>query len=92
MESSTDSIEKARRRLRKFLLLTGASVVGFFVSIFLHNAVYGLFAHWLGADLWDRIGLGDEPMFFLLGLVVCPTGFLVGIVGSVVQFAKVRRR
>lgn len=73
-------------------MLTGASVVGFFVSIFLHNAVYGLLAHWFGAGFWDRIGLGDEPFFFLLALVVCPFGFLAGVVGSAVQFVKARRR
>ncbi len=34
--------EKVGGVLKKFLLLTGASAVGFFVSVFLHNAFYGL--------------------------------------------------
>ena len=77
--------EKVTGLLKKFLLLTGASVAGIFVSVFLHNAIYGLFIHFFGADFWDRIGLGgDEPFFFIMATLVCPIGFLVGVVGSVV--------
>jgi len=74
--------------LKKFLLLTGASAVGIPVSIFLHNAIYGLFIHFFGADFWDRIGLGDEPFFFIIATVVCPIGFLVGAVGTIVLAIK----
>ena len=76
--------EKVGGTLKKFFLLTGASAAGFFVSILLHNAIYGLFIHSFGANFWDRIGLGDEPFFFILAIFVCPTGFLVGAVGSIV--------
>ena len=71
--------------LEKFLLLTGASAVGIPVSIFLHNAVYGLFIQWFGADFWNG---GDEPFFFIMGLIVCPLGFLVGVVGSIILAAR----
>ncbi len=74
--------------LKKFLILTGASSAGFFVSIFLHNAIYGLFIHFFGADFWDRIGLGDEPVFFIIAIFVCPIAFLVGAVGSIVLAIK----
>jgi len=77
--------------LSKFVVLAGASFVGFFVSVLLHNAVYGLFIHFFGADFWDRIGVGDEPFFFIIALFVCPIGFFVGLVGSVVQFIKKKR-
>ena len=80
--------EKVRALLRKFLILTGASAVGFFVSILLHNAIYGLFIHWFGTDFWDRIGLTDEPFFFLIAIVVCPVAFLVGTVDSMVLAIK----
>jgi len=75
--------EKVGGILKKFLLLTGASATGFFVFVFLHNAFYGLFIHFFGADFWDRIGLGDEPFFFIMAIFVCPIGFLVGAIGSV---------
>ena len=77
--------EKVGGTLKKFFLLTGASSAGFFVFVLLHNLVYGLFIHFLGADFWDRIGSGgDEPFFFLMAIFVCPLGFLVGAIGSIV--------
>ena len=75
--------------LKKFLLLTGASAIGIPVSIFLHNAIYGLFIHFFGADFWERFGSGgDEPFFFIMALFVCPIGFLVGAVGTIVLAIK----
>ena len=76
--------EKGGGVLRKFLILTGASSTGFFVSILLHNFIYGLFIHFFGAGFWDRIGPGDEPFFFIMAVLVCPAGFLVGVIGSIV--------
>ncbi len=61
--------------LKKFLLLTGASAVGLPVSILLHNAVYGLFNI-------------EEPVFFIMATLVCPIGFLVGAVGTIVLAIK----
>ena len=78
--------------LKKFLILTGASAAGFFVSFLLHNAIYGLFIHFFGVDFWDRIGVGDEPFFFIMAIIVCPIGFLVGAVGSIVLAIKRFRR
>lgn len=60
-------------------------------KIYLHNFVYGLLIYWFGADFWDRIGLADEPFFFLLGIIVCPIGFLIGAVGSIVLFIRERK-
>jgi len=74
--------------VEKFLLLTGASAVGIPASIFLHNAVYGLFIHWFGADFWNG---GDEPFFFVMAVIVCPLGFLVGVVGNIVLAVKHRQ-
>ena len=80
--------EKVAGTLKKFFLLTGASAAGVFVSVSLHNAIYGLFIYWFGADFWDRIGIGDEPFFFIMAIFVCPIGFLVGAVGSIVLAIK----
>jgi len=73
---------------KEFLLLTGASAAGIFVSILLHNAIYGLFIHFFGAGFWDRIGVGDEPVFFIMATIVCPLAFLVGSVGTIVLAIK----
>ena len=77
--------EKVGGILKKFLLLTGASSAGFIVSVLLHNAIYGLFIHFFGADFWNG---GDEPVFFIMAIFVCPIGFLVGAVGSIVLAIK----
>jgi len=81
--------EKVTGLLKTFLLLTGASAAGIIVSVFLHNAIYGLFILWFGADFWKRFGSGgDEPFFFIMAVFVCPIAFLVGAVGSVVLAIK----
>ncbi len=77
--------------LKKFLLITGAAPIGTVVSVILHNTFYGVFIYFFGADFWDRIGIGDEPVFFALAIFVCPIAFLVGVVGSIVLFIKRRR-
>lgn len=38
-------IRKLSGKLRKFVILTGSSAVGFFAFVHLHNLVYGLFIH-----------------------------------------------
>jgi hypothetical protein len=65
--------------LKKFLLLTGASAVGFLPFVVSHNAVSGLF------DI-------EEPFFFILAVIVCPLGFFVGTTGTIVLFLKKRKR
>lgn len=69
---------KATGTLKKFLLLTGASAVGFPVFAVLHNVVSGLLNF-------------EEPVFFFLAVIVCPIGFLVGAVGTIVIAGKNRR-
>ena len=61
--------------LKKSLLLTGASAVGLPVLSLLHNVVGGVFNI-------------EEPVFFLIAIFVCPIGFLVGVVGSIVLATK----
>ena len=65
--------------LKKSMLLTGASAVGYLPSVLLHNAVGGLFGV-------------EEPFFFALAVFVCPLGFLVGVIGTIVLLLKEGRR
>jgi len=71
--------------LKIFMLTTGASLAGFAVFAFLHNVVYGLFIHFFGANFWSG---GDEPFFFILAVIVCPLGVIVGAIGSIVIAIK----
>jgi hypothetical protein len=61
--------------LNKFLLLTGASVVGLPVFGILHNLVSAMLNT-------------EEPAFFIAAIIVCPIGFLVGAIGSIVLGIK----
>jgi hypothetical protein len=67
--------KKVEGKLKKFLLLTGASAVGLPVFAVLHNLVSALFNT-------------EEPVFFIIATIVCPIGFLVGAVGTIVLVIK----
>lgn len=74
-----------RSLTRTFMLIMGASLAAFPVFVVLHNAVYGAFIHFLGRDFWQG---GDEPVFMILAFIVCPLGFLTGIIGSLVMAVR----
>ena len=77
-------------RIQKiFFILAGASAAGIPICVILHNLVYALFIVWFGEGFWERLGSGgDEPVFFILALLVCPALFLIGTVGSIVLLIK----
>ncbi len=75
------------KRLKTFLLIAGISLAAFIISVFLHNAIYGLLIYFFGADFWDRIGIADEPVFFFIALLSV-VAFAVGLIGSLVIFIK----
>lgn len=76
--------QRLRGRQRAFLLLTGIAGACISVFVVLHNAVYGLAIYLFGPEFWQRTGIEDEPVFFILALVVCPIAVLVGAVGALV--------
>jgi hypothetical protein len=81
---------KLKRMLKAFLLLTGASAAGIPLFAVLHNVVYALFIYFFGEGFWN--GIGDEPVFFILAVLVSPIAFLTGAIGSIVlKFWKVKR-
>lgn len=61
----------------RFAFLAAFAVALFMVSVVLHNLVSGL------------LGI-EEPVFFLLAVVVAPLLFVAGVAGGVV--AIIRRR
>ncbi|XOB42585.1 MAG: hypothetical protein ACKKMP_00820 [Candidatus Nealsonbacteria bacterium] len=78
--------------LRKFLLLTGASAVGFFIFVFLHNAFYALSIITGHIVLLNYLTEVLHVAFFLIAIFVCPLGFLIGMVGVMVIAIKKRNR
>jgi hypothetical protein len=72
------------RRVKSFLILLVASLLGFPLFAVLHNVFYALAE--LTSDvvvLSQALGL-LEVVFFLIGVLVCPPGVLIGAVGSVI--------
>jgi len=82
--------KKVKGKLKWFLLMAGIPSAAVLPSVILHNLAYGLFIHLFGEGYWERIGMGDEPFFFILALIVCPIVFLAGSAGSVVLLARKR--
>ena len=78
---------KWKKAWRVFLLITGISLGVFIVSVFLHNAVYGLLELWFGEGFWERIGVTDEPVFFFLAMLSAAS-FAAGIVGTLVVYVR----
>lgn len=80
--------EKMMGKLKKFLMLTGASSTGFFLFVLLHNLFYGLGI--MAEDIVVLNYLAEilHVVFFMAAIFVCPLGFLIGVIGSAVLFIK----
>ena len=65
--------ERRLRMLKIFLLVAGISLATFVISAFLHNALSALFGV-------------EEPVFFIIAVIISPLALVVGLVGSLVLF------
>ena len=70
------------RKVKNFLILSGASLVGFPVFVVLHNVFYGLAELANDIILLSRLLEFLHAGFFIIATLVCPAGFLIGAVGS----------
>ena len=66
------------RTSRRFLLLTGASVLAFVALV-------------VGGGVIDNAGVDVGGVAFLLAIFVCPAGLVVGVIGAVVTLVASRR-
>ena len=73
---------------KAFFILTGSAAAGMGISIVLHNLIFALFIKLFGEGFWERIGIGDEPVLFILATIICPVALLVGAIGSIVFIAR----
>ena len=73
---------KLKGKLKKFLLLTGASAAGFFVFSVLHNVFYALGI--LSSNIPVLVNLMEilHVLSFIIAILVCPICFLIGLIGS----------
>jgi hypothetical protein len=84
--------QKVKGKLKKFLLLTGASSTGFFASAILHNIFYAFSIITSHISVLKYLMEILHVMFFIIATIVCPLGFLIGAVGSVILFIKRGKR
>ena len=73
------------RKVWKFLILLGASVIGFAIFAILHNVFYALAEVTSNIVLLHYLFEFLHAACFLIAIFVGPGGFLVGAVGSVVM-------
>lgn len=80
------------RSVKKFLILLGTSFAGFFVFVVLHNGMYAFGIKAAGIALLSRIFGIFGGIFFLIAVLLCPVGILVGSIGSIITFILSRKR
>jgi hypothetical protein len=76
-----------RHSPQHFLLLLWHSVQSGVVAFLLHGGLYALFWHLACRLIYGHVCAGDEPVFFIILLIVIPAGFIAGAVGRLWQWA-----
>ena len=71
------------RSVKYFFILLSTSLVGFFVFVVLHNVFYGLGEMAADTNILGQLLEFFHAVFFLIATLVCPAGFLIGVVGRV---------
>lgn len=84
--------QKVEGKLKKFLILTGASAGGYIIFSILHNLFYGLGEITSHITILSYLMRALEVIFFLIAIFACPIGFLVGAIGSIVLLVKERKK
>ena len=76
---------KVEGKLKKFLILTGLGAAGFFVCVLLHNFLYALGVLTENIAVLHYLFEFLHAAFFLIGLLLCPLAFVIGVIGSIVH-------
>ena len=84
-------VQKVEGKLKKLLILAGASAVGFFIFILLHNIFYALAQVTSHISILNYLMKAFEVIFFLIAIFACPIGFVIGVIGTIVMFKKKRK-
>ncbi|MFC1727558.1 hypothetical protein ACFL0Y_03470 [Patescibacteria group bacterium] len=76
--------------LRKFLLLTGGSAMGLLAFSVLHNLFYAVEVITKDVLLISRLAGLIHALFFIVAVIICPIGFLVGAIGTILRLVNPR--
>ena len=80
--------EKISGKRKFFLLLSGFSSAGFLLGVVLHNSLYALGTITENLVILNKIISFFEVAFFLAATIICPLGFIVGMVGTLIILKK----
>jgi uncharacterized membrane protein (UPF0136 family) len=80
------------RTSRQFMRLLYVSILGFVVFGLLHNVFEAIASYLGGSGLLNGLLNGIGGVLFLVAVLVCPPGLLVGAVGAVVMSIRNRRQ
>jgi hypothetical protein len=82
--------ENLEKIFKSYLVLTGISAAGFSLTILLHTLIYAVFK----GSFWSNLIASHEIMlniiFGILLSLIFPSGFIFGMIGSIVLFIKRR--
>ena len=80
--------EKISGKRQFYLLLSGFSSAGFLIGVVLHNLLYALGTITENFVILNKIINFFEVAFFLVATIICPVGFIVGVVGTLIVLKK----
>ena len=84
-------VQKVEGKLKKLLILTGASAAGLFVFALLHNIFYALGQVTSHITILSYLMKAFEVIFFFTAVFASPIGFLIGVIGTIIMFNKKRK-
>ena len=76
------------RKVKNFLFLLVFSIIGFLIFAVLHNVMYGLEKKVVDIIVLSQLLKFLDVLFFLIAVLVCPSGILVAAIGSIVFYLK----
>jgi len=80
--------EKISGKRKFYLLLSGFSSASFLLGVVFHNLLYALGTITENLVILNKIINFFEVAFFLVATLICPVGFIVGMVGTLIILKK----
>jgi len=78
------------RTVRSFVILLTVSLVGFLVAVVLHNLLYALGEVAKEVPAVQTVAEALHVAFFLIAVLLCPVGVLIGGVGGLIAWRRRR--
>ncbi len=79
------------KRIKQYLILALIFALAFPVFVVLHNVFYGVSDLYSGKILLAGAAHFMDTTTFIIAVVVCPACVIVGLVGALILYVKIRR-